>query len=130
MSNISLKEAIEHLNDVLSNDKKWECEECRNEHVVLREFLKELQQYRSIGTVEECREAAEGQRAKKVIIARARNEKEVVSKGDYVHYKCPNCEKIIGSAFYYPPNEYMMGHKFCDNCGQAISWEESEGEDV
>ena len=91
--------------------------------------LEEIQQYRTIGTVEECREGAEKQRAKKIIIVRARDEKEVFSIGDYVRYKCPNCGKRIGSAFHYPPNEYMMVHKFCDNCGQAISWEESEEED-
>lgn len=27
---MTLKEAIEHLNDILSPDKEWGCEECKN----------------------------------------------------------------------------------------------------
>lgn len=89
--------------------------------------INELEDYYAIGTVEECREARERQRVKKVMVmvVRARNEKESVSTGDYVHYKCPNCEKKIGSAFHYPFNEYMMEHKFCNECGQKLDWSDN-----
>lgn len=81
--------------------------------------------YYAIGTVEECRKARERQRAKKVMVVRARNEKESVSPGDYVRYKCPNCEKKIGSAFHYPFNEYIMKHNFCNECGQKLDWSDN-----
>lgn len=38
---MTLKEAIEHLDDVLQN-KEWKCEECKNEHIQLRDWLNEL----------------------------------------------------------------------------------------
>lgn len=65
---------------------------------------------------------AQEAQAKKIIIVNSSNEKENVSVGDFVIYKCPNCGKKIGSAFHYPPNEHMMEHKFCDGCGQKFKW--------
>ena len=69
--------------------------------------LEEIQQYRAIGTVEECRKARERQRAKKPV------------KNEYNHDCCPNCGWIV----YY--NEWggrYLPH--CENCGQAIDWSE------
>ena len=37
---MSLKEAIEHLNDILINE--WECEKCKKKHIQLRDWLIEL----------------------------------------------------------------------------------------
>ena len=45
---MTLNEAIEHLCDILKPDKKWECEECRNEHIQLREWLNELKTYKDL----------------------------------------------------------------------------------
>ena len=47
--------------------------------------LEEIQQYREIGTVEECRKATEKQKPKKCIED---------SCPDHTHYKCPSCGKI------------------------------------
>ena len=47
--------------------------------------IKEVQRYREIGTVEECREAMEKKNAKKCVID---------SCPDHAHYKCPSCGKI------------------------------------
>lgn len=85
--------------------------------------LSEIQQYRAIGTVEECREARERQIPKKIVIKNTKNKK--LEEGIYVFYKCPECEEQIASGFYYPPhNEFLQEHKFCENCGQAIDWSE------
>ena len=46
--------------------------------------LKEVQQYRKIGTVEECREAVEKQKPKK----------PEVTDRDFDYYKCPVCGGI------------------------------------
>lgn len=45
---MTLNEAIEHLNDILQPNKKWECEECRNEHIQLRDWLNELKSYKDL----------------------------------------------------------------------------------
>ena len=69
----------------------------------------ELEQYRNIGTVEECRKAVEKQRAKKP--------KELDTEyGDFI---CGNC----GGAIAYTDD--FKSHKYCLNCGQAIQWDEN-----
>ncbi len=79
---MTIQEAINHAKEVTAekykegflchansgdseNDKKNdECVKCAKEHEQLAEWLEELQQYRAIGTVEECRVARERQREK------------------------------------------------------------------
>lgn len=62
--------------------------------------LKEVQKYRTIGTVEECREAAEKQKSKKPVL---RNDNGKLRKS------CPVC-----GCFFNPLS------KNCPKCGQAI----------
>lgn len=69
--------------------------------------LKEIQQYREIGTVEECREAVKKQKLKKPV------------KDKYNHNCCPNCGWIVSGEGGY--GEEFCPH--CENCGQAIRWE-------
>ena len=96
------------------------CEECpvyRESGIVCKEIartvitaLKEIQRYREIGTVEECREAVEKQNPKKIII---RNWRPTF---------CPTCghelSTSLGDGYY----KYPTFLKRCPNCGQAIQW--------
>lgn len=66
--------------------------------------LKEIQQYREIGTVEECRKAVEKRKPKKP--------RDI--EYDYSYFICPTC----GEGIYVSDN--FESHKFCLNCGQAI----------
>ena len=66
------------------------------------ESLKEIQQYREIGTVEECREAVEKQKPKKP----HRNYK----KFSGLWCKCG----------WYLGQKQCLDIKYCPNCGQAI----------
>lgn len=75
------------------------------------EALKEAQQYREIGTVEECREAVEKQKAKKCVID---------SCPDHTHYKCPSCGKIHLSRYKHGCPSLGRIPRFCEYCGQAI----------
>ena len=85
--------------------------------------LKEVQQYREIGTVEECREAVEKQKAKKPLLV---SKKEKIMEGDYVRVICPTCGEEIFSCFlFYPWNDSQRTHEFCESCGQAIQWDEN-----
>lgn len=71
--------------------------------------LEEIQQYRAIGTVEECQEARERQRAKKPIKVENNGFRYTDS------YICPNCEKgFTGTGIA----------DFCYHCGQAIDFSE------
>ena len=70
--------------------------------------LKEIQQYREIGTVEECREAVERQKVRKPVL---RNDNGKLRKS------CPVC-----GCFFSPLS------RNCPKCGQAIERDEnSEG---
>ena len=62
--------------------------------------LKEIQQYREIGTVEECREAREKQKAKRP---------KHIWDGTT---DCPECAKRL-----------LRHYDFCPDCGQAIQWD-------
>ena len=75
------------------------------------EALKEVQQYREIGTVEEFREVSEKQKAKKCIID---------SCPDYTHYKCPSCGKIHLSRYKCGCQSLGRIPRYCEYCGQAI----------
>ena len=79
--------------------------------------LKELQQYREIGTVEECREAVEKQKAKKPDIYTDTRNMVDLHGNVYAEqanvYLCPTCESFIG----YVGNNIFH---YCPVCGQAI----------
>ena len=78
--------------------------------------LKEVQKYREIGTVEECREAVEKQKAKKPDYEGDGYDDcgEIV----YDTWICPNC----GKRYEVDYDDY----KHCPNCGQAIQWKNLE----
>ena len=82
---------------------------------IAKQALEEIQQYREIGTVEECREAAEKQKPKKSVED---------SCPDHTHYKCPSCGKIQKTKYGDSTFGCILNH--CSNCGQALMNENSE----
>lgn len=78
----------------------------------------ELEQYRAIGTVEECREAVEKQKPKKCVNDFC---------PDHTHYKCPSCGKIQKTK--YGDSEFGCILNYCSNCGQALDENLEEMED-
>lgn len=78
--------------------------------------LEEVQQYRAIGTVEECRAAMEKQTAKKGI-------REEIKKGynrGMHHYYCPVCYEKGDLR-----NKCNVG-LYCRECGQKLDWGDEE----
>lgn len=67
----------------------------------------EIQQYRAIGTVEECREAMERQIPKKY--------KKIHPCKSVTYYQCPCCDGLL-----------HINENFCGECGQAILLEEED----
>ena len=76
----------------------------------------ELDTYKEIGTVEECREAVEKQTPNKCI-------KD--SCPDHTHYKCPSCGKIQKTKYNDSTFGCILNN--CSNCGQALINEDLEG---
>ena len=86
--------------------------------------IKEVQQYREIGTVEECREAVEKQRTKKRIYPKTALER-------YYHApECPNCKRELKPRICgYTLSQAIGIYSYCPWCGQNLEvGEESEGE--
>lgn len=73
---------------------------------IAKQALEEIQQYRAIGTVEECREAVEKQKPKKPVL---RNDNGKLRKS------CPVC-----GCFFSPLS------RSCPKCGQAILQENKD----
>ena len=74
------------------------------------EALKEVQQYREIGTVEECREAMEKQKPNKI-----QYDNNIYNDG-FTRYrigKCPICGE-----WYNDRDEY----NYCHKCGNKLNW--------
>lgn len=117
---------------VSCNENCDDCELCYmqgtgSEHIASVEVaikaLKEVQQYRQIGTVEECREAVEKQTAKKpeFVDTRFMNNGKHISDGCQLQkcYRCPNCNQHI---FHVWDDEL-----YCKYCGQHIDWRANDG---
>ena len=83
-----------------------------NREVYERDY-KELEQYREIGTVEECRKAVEKQKVKYIKIE------------SYCPAYCPTCRfelsKSLGDGYY----KYFENLSRCPKCGQKICWDEN-----
>lgn len=89
--------------------------DCKDAAVVAIKALEEIQQYREIGTVEECREAVEKQKPKK---PKLNYKPRFLGKATYTCPKCGNCclEEFA--------NE-RQNNNYCWDCGQAIQWDEN-----
>ena len=73
--------------------------------------LEKIQQYREIGTVEECREAVEKQAAERI-----NYETNAVFNNGFGYYrigKCPICNSCYNS------NDEI---KYCSKCGKKLDW--------
>ena len=85
--------------------------------------LKEIQQYREIGTVEECRKAMEKQKPQKPKDS-LKIKPVIDGNGAYVdadttiYLLCPNCEELVGIE--------ENCDNYCRECGQKIDKESEE----
>ena len=73
--------------------------------------LEEIQKYRAIGTLEECREAVEKMKPKKVQKIQIPNTSWTKAQ---TRFECPSCHKYL--------NYRELSH--CGLCGQRLLWEE------
>ena len=102
------KEAIKLLNESYIVDYEGDTDRHRiNLEKFLISTLEEIQQYREIGTVEECREAVEKQKPKK-------------ARFYSWSLNCLDCGQLVGNRIFKWENN------FCRNCGRAIDWSEEE----
>lgn len=96
-----------------------------NAEIIIK-AISELDKYREIGTVEECREAMERQRAKKPV-KYGDTRKGLDNDGNSISwqedcYECPTCESFLGYVSDCEDEQYQ--NSYCRNCGQAIDFSE------
>lgn len=124
MTESKIKNAIKTINAQLENALQNEKETTGTHstviwHLVANDYrcaikaLDEIQKYQAIGTIEECQEARERQRGKKVsnrTLLRDLNGNPYTVRGD-----CPNCGSI---------GLLSVNTDHCNACGQKLSWDE------
>ncbi len=106
---------IEAIKKFMETNKGADERECNRNIFILEEVnkaLSEIQAYRSIGTVEQCRAAMERQRGKKPIVL---VEEPVESEGRLFIAKYFKCLTCGNTSIYFGglPNN-------CQNCGQSF----------
>ena len=119
--------------------------------MIAAQAIEEVQQYRAIGTVEECKELvsivnmAEKNELAKVIDewlkyskigtveeCREAREKQIPKEyiidscPDHTHYKCPSCGQIKLSTYAHGFSRLGRITKYCSNCGQALQMESED----
>lgn len=82
---------------------------------IAKSSMMEIQQYRGIGTVEECREARERQMGKKPI-----NIRLLETSGVHCGV-CPICKNPV-----YADLKNQNHREYCGHCGQAIDWSDTD----
>ena len=98
--------------DCAKCDIVQEVDNLNNAYDMAIKALEEVQQYRQIGAVEECREAVEKQTAKKPTLIDYKKYANFVDNAHFLRdaYWCPNCKQVVRSG------------SFCDGCGQKLDW--------
>lgn len=78
--------------------------------------LEEVQQYREIGTLEECRTAREKQIPKKPTPIDYEKYIDIINNAKFLRgaFWCPNCRHVVYSG------------SFCKDCGQKLDWSDEE----
>lgn len=78
--------------------------------------LEEVQKYREIGSIEECRASREKQIAKKPIPIDYGKYIGVIDNARFLRgaYWCPNCKHVVNSG------------SFCKDCGQKLDWSDED----
>ena len=91
------------------SEMEWESIELNREAFSMGiKALKEIQQYRAIGTVEELQALKEKSVAKKPIF---------IKRSVTQFYACPHCSTNEHYQWVYPKVKY------CDECGGCLDWE-------
>lgn len=109
-------EAIEAIQFDLEIGGEIHSQVLRDATDVAIQALEEVQQYRAIGTVDECREAVEKQTAKKPMPIDYEKYIDIIDNAKFLRgaFWCPNCRHVVYSG------------SFCKDCGQKLDWSDEE----
>ena len=121
---MDIQKAIDTLNHLVlcGSCTTGPCKDCdrKNAKDTAIQGLKELQQYRQIGTVDECRAAREKQMPKEPLKREVGGER---LRREFLC--CPICGKrLFDIAYLNGKKDHITGKKskFCPDCGQVLKW--------
>lgn len=108
--------AIEHIRNLAGDYKCWDDKISHEESLILCKLLDKLEQYRTLGIVEELRVAKEKQIPKKPSPIDYKKYIDVVKNAKFLRggFWCPNCKHVVYSGCY------------CADCGQKLDWSDEE----
>ena len=111
----SLQYCITALREIQQYREIGTVEQVRNQKHNLEMAYKIISDYEAIGTVEECREAVEKQKAKKRIYPKSALEK-------YYHdTQCPKCKRELKAKICgYTLAQTIGLYEYCPWCGQKL----------
>ena len=105
---------------------------------VVDDAMLELEQYRAIGTPEECRAAVEKQKEKKPRLCMNEVSGMFVDYADgHGEYKkqmnnwwrCPCCNSVVGQrVIVHGRTHDQRKKKFCEDCGTKVDWSDKNDE--
>lgn len=115
-----LKYDCNELGKTIPCDTSWG-KSFENAYAMAIKALEEVQQYRAIGTPEECRKSVEKQTAKKIVRRKATDEDVENGLRDFITikgmiFRCPTCGCCIA----------VDGMESCWKCGQILDWSDEE----
>lgn len=105
------------IKNVFANTSTLICHNCDHKDEYIEELEDEMEEYRAIGTPEECREAVEKMKPKRPDECEDR------------YYACPVCDNILLHKWIKYPTKLMPkteGLPHCMSCGQAIDWSDKK----
>lgn len=110
-----ISEVNPSIKNVFANMSTQICHNCDHKDEYIEELEAEIQQYRAISTVEECRAAVEKQTAR-----RPDYEGDGYADGHLVYdtWICPCCGK------HYEVD--YDNYNYCPDCGQKLDWSDEE----
>lgn len=104
------------------------CHNCDHKDEYIEELEAEVEAFRTIGTVEECRTAVEKQTAKKITHPGCRGKDGVWHTWNGIngvpYCLCPHCETNLCTDGLFAKDKGRL--KFCENCGQKLDWKDEE----
>lgn len=111
-----LKYDCNELGKAIPCDTSWG-KSFENAYAMAINALEEIEQYRTIGTPEECRTAREKQMPKKPIM------KQLFKYMEEIYWCCPTCGGILTDRI---PADNKTFYFHCMNCGQKFDWSNEE----
>ena len=101
-----IKYRIGVIKEIAGN--RYDDKSCEDLEIAIQ-ALKEIREYRAIGTVEEFKSLKDKSEPKKVVI---NNIPKTSWTKATTKYTCPSCDRVIG----------FNGLNYCSVCGQKLDW--------